>query len=202
MKKIKYLLLSSALVLGVVPQAQATKLPASNSHCVAYKTEKTLALVKNVTVIGSNCNISVTAKKQGGKYFAEVLVPIKSFNSGDKDRDKWVVKELKASKQPNLIFRTMAYSSADWSKMLKAGKASVKGVLIIAGRKYPVTSTATVKTSGSNAIVSGKVVSKFTNYGIQPPTVGPGGSVAKAKNYLELHYNLMSSKVKNMGIVK
>ena len=62
----------------------ATPVLKSGSHCVAWKTNKTLALVKRATAVGTSCNVTVKAVKSGANLGAEISVPIASFKSGEK----------------------------------------------------------------------------------------------------------------------
>ncbi len=198
-------LILGALMLGgtlAMPQADAAKLAVpSNSHCVAWKTNKTLGLVKRATAVGTSCNVTVKAIKKGGQLGAEVSVPIASFDSKEKKRDAEVLKILDASKQPNVIFKTAMLSPAQWQKMLSNGSGPVKGTLYIGKRAYPQTTVVKVKKAGSNVVVNGVLVTKFTKLGIKPPTVGPGGSIAKVDDYVELHFSFNSSKLQNKSVV-
>ena len=173
----------------------------SGSHCVAWKTNKTLALVKRATAVGTSCNVTVKAVKSGANLGAEISVPIASFSSGEKDRDKEVLKILEASKQPSLVFKVNPLSPAAWQAMLKNGSGPVKGNLFFGNRAHPLTAIAKVKKNGSNIEVYGDIVTKFSTLGIKPPVVGPGGSIAKVDDYLELHFNFVSSKVQNTSVV-
>ncbi|MBF2054179.1 MAG: YceI family protein [Candidatus Sericytochromatia bacterium] len=175
----------------------------SGQHCVAWRTQKTMAMVKRQEAIGTSCSVTVKASKTGdGKYQASVTIPISSFNSKEKDRDKEVLKILQADKQANIEFTTLPLTAAQWQTMLKNGQGAVRGSLKIAGKSYPINTVAKLRKSGSNIEVYGFVQTKFTALGIPAPQVGPGGSIAKVDDYLELHFNLVSSKVQNYAIVK
>ncbi|MGV3524571.1 MAG: YceI family protein [Candidatus Sericytochromatia bacterium] len=205
---LKHALMLGTLSLALLTPALAASLPArqvvaSGSHCVAWRTTKTLALVSQQEVVGNNCQITVKAQKNAaGKFFATVSVPIAGFNSKEPDRDKEVLKILKANVQPNVLFTTAPLTLAEWKTMLAKGGGLVRGTLAVGGRSFPMTANAKVRQSGGQIEVSGNIVTRFTNLGIQPPEVGPGGAIAKVPDYLELHYNLLSSKVQNIGIVK
>lgn len=195
-----FALLTTASAWAALPAKQVLT---SGQHCVAWRTAKTLAMVKRAEAIGTNCSITVQASSAGGgKYQAKVIVPIRAFNSQEKDRDKEVLNILKANQQPNLEFTTLPLTLDQWKGMLSRGQGAVRGTLKIGGKSYPVNSVAKVRKSGSNIEVYGVVKTKFTSLGIPAPQVGPGGSIAKVDDELELHYNLVSSKVQNFNIVK
>jgi len=196
------------LFFSLVSAVFATSLPSrqvlqQGSHCVAWRTTKTLALVSQHEVVGVSCQVSVTAKSAAGeKYSATVSIPINSFNSQEADRDKEVLKILKASVQPNLLFTTQAFSKAQWEALLAKGQGTVKGRLAVGGRSFPLAAIVKIRKNGGSIEVYGTIRTRFTAFGIQPPEVGPGGAIAKVPDYLELHFNLTSDKVQNYGIVK
>lgn len=179
---------------------QAAGVLGAGTHCVAWKTKKTLGLVKRVEPVGKSCQATVKAVKQGGKLGAEMSVPIRSFSSGDKDRDKEVPKILKANVQPNIEFKTALLSEAEWKKMLSAGSGTVKGTLKVGGKSVAMNVNAKLR-KGGNKEVYGQITTKFTTLGIKPPEVGPGGSIAKVDDYLELHFNFVASKLQNKAVV-
>ena len=189
------LILSTGLALASAPSSEAAGVVGAGKHCVAWKTNKTLGLVKRVSPVGMNCNVTVKAVKVGAKYSAEVIVPIRSFNSGEKDRDKEVLNILKANVSPNLVFKVDPLPLGTWKAMLKKGSGPVRGKLYIANKAKPLSTTAKIRKKGKVIEVYGVVRTKFTALGIKPPVVGPGGSIAKVDDYLELHFNLVSNKV-------
>ena len=195
-------LFAGALTFSSIPETQAASpVLAAGQHCVAWKTKKTLAMVKRVEPVGTNCSATIKALKVGDKYSAEITVPIAAFNSGEKDRDKEVLKILQANVAPNLVFTVDPLPASTWQTMLSKGSGPVRGKLSIAGKTYNLTATAKVRKSGSKVEVYGMIVTKYSDLGIKPPSVGPGGSIAKVDDYLELHFNFLSDKVLNKAIV-
>ena len=194
------LLLSLPAAAGSLPVRQVLS---SGSHCVAWRTSKTLALVSQQEVVGTSCQVGVTAQKNAdGKFSATVSIPIASFNSQEQDRDKGVLKILKASVQPNLLFSSQALSKSQWEGMLSQGHGVVRGNLSIGGRAFPISAPVKVRKSGNRIELSGIIRTTFSALGITPPEVGPGGAIAKVPDYLELHFNLTSDKVQNIGVIQ
>lgn len=195
-------MLVSALILlshsGVPTVAEAQSgILTSGTHCVAYKTRKTVALVSSEDVVGRNCNPIVSLRQEGSQLAVDVLVPVRWFNSGKGDRDQEVAKILKAQTYPTLFFRSQALPKAQWQKMAKAGQGTVSGTLSVAGRNIPVQATARArKVGGQNWEVSGLVRTAFSRLGIEPPKVA-GGVVAYAQDELELHFQLQSAKIQH-----
>lgn len=205
---LKRSLIAAGLFVSMALVAAAAGLPPRQvlppgSHCVAWRTTKTLAMVSQHEAVGTSCQVSVTAKAAGvGKYSASVSIPITSFNSQEPDRDKEVLKILKASVQPNLLFTTQSLTKSQWLDILAKGQGSVRGQLAIGGRSFPLGTTIKIRKQGNKIEVFGTIITRFTAFGITPPEVGPGGMIAKVPDYLELQFNLISGKVQNFGIVK
>lgn len=171
-------------------------------NCVAYKTHKTLAMVAESQIIGMNCNVSVKAlKTSNGLYSAEIQIPISGFDSKEKSRDKEVAKILKANINPNLIIKVTPLPATTWKSMLSTGSGTVHGQLYIGNAPQPVSATIHLAKSGNHLEVYGSIISKFSSFGIKPPEVGPGGMIAKAADYLELHFNFLDSKVQNSNLI-
>ncbi len=202
-KKSMPLFIAAGLALSLTSGEAESSTPVlqSGSHCVAYKTRKTVAAMSESTIVGTNCSVTVKAVKAGNNFKAEIAIPISSFNSNERDRDTEVAKMLKAGSQSSLIVTTEALPMAKWQEMLKRGSGLVRGQIKIGGRSYAIATTAKAAKVNGQIEVSGVIMTKFTAFGIPAPEVGPGGIIAKAPDYLELHYNFMSGKVQNKGAV-
>lgn len=200
----KYVLVSALILLsqsGVLTVAEAQSgILTSGTHCVAYKTRKTVALVSSEDVIGRNCSPVASLRQEGSNLAVDVLVPVRWFNSGKGDRDQEVAKILKAQTYPTLGFRSQALPKAQWQKMAKAGQGTVSGNLTVAGRTVSVQASARAhKVGGQNWEVSGVVRTTFSRMGLEPPKVA-GGVVAYAQDELELHFQLQSAKIQQSNL--
>lgn len=165
------------------------------SHCVAYKAEKVTFLFRKDAVIGKNCDISAQVLPEvGGLYHIEVNIPVRSFNSGDPDRDKDVTKILKGEERPEITFRSRGFSSDGWRELFAKEKFMLDGHLYIGNKSFPLKMDAHYSEKSDNAEVNGTVRLKFKDLDIKPPSVG-AGLVTKAKPDLELHFNLISGRI-------
>ncbi len=203
----KTFFITALFMLLSLPTAAASLPPrqilSAGSHCVAWRTSKTLALVSQQEVVGTSCQVSVSAQKNAdGKFSATVSIPISSFNSQEPDRDKEVLKILKASVQPHLLFSSQSLSKSQWEGILSQGHGVVRGKLSIGGRSFPISAAVKTHKSGNRIELSGVIRTTFSALGITPPEVGPGGAIAKVPDYLELHFNLTSDKVQNIGVIQ
>jgi hypothetical protein len=187
-------LLSSLLFASHV-WAAAPTLPDEGSHCVAYLAQKTMFLVSSGTVIGKNCDISAQVLPEvGGLYHIEVIIPIKSFQSGDADRDEDVAKSLKIEVKPELTFRSKAYSADEWRALFAKTDFELPGELAIGDKSYPLKVSSHYLQHDDQAEVEGMAKVKFEDFQIAPPKV-VGGIVAKTKPDFELHFHLLGSRI-------
>jgi hypothetical protein len=165
------------------------------SHCVAYKAEKVSFLFKKDAVVGKNCDISAQVLPEvGGLYHIEVNVPVRSFNSGDSERDKDVIKILKGEERPELTFRTKAMNADQWRELFAKKEFDLDGELFIGQKSFPLKMRATYQEKTDGAEVGGIVNLRFQDLEMRPPSVG-AGLVAKAKPELELHFHLVSGRI-------
>ncbi|MCC7406377.1 MAG: YceI family protein [Bdellovibrionales bacterium] len=185
------LLLSLAAVFA---GARAEILSSEESHCVAYKTRKTLFLVRSVDVVGKNCQVSSQVLPElGGRYLIEVRIQAGAFESGESERDRDVVKILKADKFQELIFRTSAWPALQWEQLFRQNSFVLGGELTIAGAAHPVQASVRLIRSGEAVVASGVITTQFKELGIEPPKLGMG-ILAQVKDNLELHFQLRGDK--------
>lgn len=150
--------------------------------CVAWKTKKRLMLVSNLEPVGLNCKIKIETVSEGSKVRVKVAVPVSGFDSGDSTRDEHVLEILKSSEHPNILFVSEPQDPKEW----KAGEPKeLNGKLSVAGKETPITLSIEKKKDSSWA--KGQLVSKFTTFGVEPPSVA-GGVITKVEDYLELHF--------------
>ncbi len=189
------LALVPALFLVSAFAATEPRLIEAGSHCVAYKVQKTMFLIKSDTVVGRNCEVSAQVLPEiGGLYRIEVNVPVRSFNSGDPDRDKDVLKLLHAQDRADLTFRSGAFSREQWRQLFAKKDFQLEGRLYIGNEAYPVTLNVEYNDRDALAEVRGEATVKFTDFAMKPPRVG-GGLVAKSKPEFQLLFNLVSNRI-------
>lgn len=165
------------------------------SHCVAYKVEKTMFFFKNGSVVGRNCDVSAQVLPEvGGLYHIEVNIPIRSFNSGDPDRDKDVVKILRGEQKPELTFRSKAFTADQWKDLFAKKSFALDGELSIGDTSFPLSLNVEYSEKPGLAEVHGEAKVRFEDFQLRPPKVG-GGVVAKSKPEFELFFNLVSSRI-------
>ncbi len=156
------------------------------NHCVAYRVEKTMFLVKSDTVEGRNCDVSAQVLPEvGGLYHIEVNIPVRGFNSGDKSRDEDVMRILKSQERPEITFRSEALSGEAWRTRFAQKEFPLEGKLSIGANSYPLTVNVAYVDQANSAEVHGAARVKFKDFEITPPKVG-GGLVAKSKPDFEL----------------
>lgn len=191
--------LSSLLFAFMVPSVWAAsdpKLPLPDgSHCVAYKVTKTMFLVSKDEVVGKNCDVSAQILPEvGGLYHIEVQIPIRSFDSGNEDRDKDVVKILKGDLRPEMTFKSKALTVDGWKELFAKGDFPIEGELLIGSKAFPLTLQTKYKKSDTQDEVDGAARVRFKDFDMDPPKAG-GGMVAKAKPEFDLYFHLLSQRI-------
>ncbi len=185
-----FVLTASSLSFG----QQKVDWPADKS-AVAWQTEKRMFLVKNTEPLGMNTEVQVEVTKNGEDQVIRATIPINKFNSGDQTRDKDVVQILKGDVQPNLEFTSRSLSSLEYQD-LKAGKLKdLSGILKIGGQDFPVKFDIAMSGEGGAQIVDGSLHATFTQFKIDPPSVG-GGLVAKVQDKLKLYLHFHAKDIK------
>lgn len=165
------------------------------AHCVAYQVEKVLFFIKTQTVVGKNCDVSAQVLPElGGLYRIEVNIPIRSFRSGDSERDKDVMRILMAEERPELTFRSKSLSSEGWRDLFAKKGFSLDGELTIGQNSFPLKLDVSYTDSDGKAEVDGEAKVKFTHFNLKPPTIA-GGIIVKAKPDLELYFRLQSQRI-------
>lgn len=177
------------LILGITSSlfAEDVTFP-EGKDCVAWKTKKAMFFVKVKDPVGINCKIKIETIPEGAKLRVKVLVPVNGFDSGESMRDSEVVDILKGDKFPNLVFLSEPLDPKEW----KTGTpTSLAGILNVAGNDTPI--SLQVKKEPTKNLVNGSVVSKFTTFKVEPPSVA-FGVMAKIDDYLELHFQVSIPK--------
>lgn len=91
-----------------------------------------------------------------------VVVQVKSFDSGNANRDSHAIEVLEALKYPNITFSSTGITE-------ESGKLSIKGNLNFHGTSRPVVINAVRKTDKDAVVVSGGFVINMKDYNIDPP---------------------------------
>lgn len=189
-------MLTSALVFvfGTFASVNATVI-GEGSHCVAYQAEKVIFFVSSSKVVGMNCDISAQVLPDvGGLFNIEVNVPVRSFTSGDTERDKDVMKLLQAEERAEITFRSKAMKVEEWKELFAQKSFKLPGEIVIGKKTFPLTVDAQYEDKTGFAEVRGLAKVKMQDFDISPPRVA-GGIVVKAKPDLELYFNLVSSRI-------
>ena len=188
------------LLFSLITWASASVLQ-TGDHCVAYKAEKKIFLIKTVTVIGKNCDVSSQVIPQvDGSYAIEMSVPVLSFHSGEPERDRDVVKVLKGDVESNLVFRSAPMTADQWKEKIKVGAFPLKGELEIGKESYPVEAQITVAKAADGFEADGIIKAKFKDFKMDPPKMF-GGMMASVKQDLELHFHVLGDRTLGMDSI-
>ena len=176
-------------------KAEDEKIFSSGDHCLAYRTPKKMFFFTDVIVIGKSCQVNASTEMEGTKKRFIVTVPVESFDSDSNRRDEVVMEILKAEDHPDLRFETDWISDSVIRNLLETGKGSLKGILSLAGRSYPVSFQMDFFSEGGNYRIEGHLDTNYTAFDMEPPVGGPGGFIAIVKDKLELLAHLQSAQI-------
>lgn len=190
------MLINSLLALTFAFGSMAMPSPfEEGSHCVAYQVEKVFLFIKTQTVVGKNCDVSAQVLPElGGLYHIEVNIPIRSFRSGDTERDKDVMRILRAEERPELTFRSKSLSSENWRELFSKKNFDLEGDLTIGENSFPLKIAIDYVDTDERAEVEGYAKVKFADFNLKPPTIA-GGIIVKSKPDLELFIRLQSQRI-------
>mgnify|MGYP001339396197 CR=1 FL=1 len=93
-----------------------------------------------------------------------VSVPVKSFDSGNSNRDSHALEVLEALKYRNVTFTSTGISE-------NAGQLSIQGNLTFHGVTHPIVIPAMKKTEGGQLKVEGRFEINMKDYEVSPPSL-------------------------------
>lgn len=152
-------------------------------------------LVSTVNPVGINCkfNSKIVTGERGRSL--ELRVPIEGFESGEPERDKEVLKILKAEVQPELVIRTEDLGAEGADKLFGKEKSELSAELTIGGKKFTIPKVSyQIEVREGVKFLVGHVSTTFSAFDIEPPAVA-GGLVAKVQDVLELHYQIRKDRI-------
>lgn len=164
-------------------------------HCVAWKTNKRLFMLKKESPEGINCSIQTSIEKGTSVYRFQGIFPIKGFNSGNESRDEHIRELLEENIQENLFYISEYISLTEWSRK-KNSNFELKGILKRGNKPYNITFTIRKEMKDGIAFWLGVAKTSFTAMGMEPPSVA-GGAIAKVNDELELHFQFREDKIIN-----
>ncbi|WP_108975596.1 hypothetical protein [Leptospira ryugenii] len=173
--------------------ADSIEFPKEES-CVAYRTSKRLFLVQEQTVVGLNCKIQTKIEKSTEGFSFEGTFPISGFDSKEPSRDEHVRELLEEKDQSSLVFVSDPISQIDWNKK-KGTSFELSGKLRKGNKDFKLNFRIKREIFQGKAVWTGSVKTKFTNLGMEPPSVALG-AVAKVRDDLELLFHFQESQIK------
>ena len=195
------ILLSAVLFvyfLGLGKHLEAEEIFQQGDHCLAYQTEETILLVFDLVVVGKTCEISARLESEGENTRYVVSFPIRSLDSGVDMRDKDVIEILSAESHPIIRFVSDFVTGEQVVEALIQGTTTLSGVLEVGGKPYKVLFPLKLSEHSGVWLVTGKLVTSFSEFGLELPAV-LGGVVADTRDYLELLVHLRLDRVHGLA---
>jgi hypothetical protein len=152
--------------------------------CVAWKTKKRMFLVKKVEPVGMSCDVKTIWSRESDRPRVQIKVAIASFNSGEAERDREVVKILKGDTHPEIVITSEPLLPSAVKDFVDGKDVEIKAEIEVAGTR--VNKVLVVRRQSSGGFARVEVKTAFKDFGIEPPSVG-GGAVAKVSEGLDLH---------------
>jgi polyisoprenoid-binding protein YceI len=170
MRALAVLILLGALGLPAAAQTVAV-LPAQSS--LSYTGS---ALLHSWT--GTSRQVSGTLGLSLGTPAATTIrlsVPVASFDSGNRTRDRTMREVTEAARFPTVTFVSRQVRADAWSGApgARRGRWTVTGDLTFHGVTRPVTSVVTVREAGGRFVASGRFDVSLTAHGVERPAIGP-----------------------------
>ena len=184
--------------LGLSKHLEAEEIFQQGDHCLAYQTEETILLVFDLVVVGKTCEISARVKREGENTRFVVSFPIRSLDSGIGMRDEDVSEILSVESQPDIRFVSDFLTWQQIRSALTQGTTKLAGVLEVAGKSHKVLFPLILSKQSGKWLVTGKLVTSFTDFGLELPNV-LWGVVADYPDYLELLVHLRFEQVQGLA---
>jgi polyisoprenoid-binding protein YceI len=128
----------------------------------------------------SNKSIIVYNEKTSAIEAVAVIVPVKSFDSGNSNRDSHALEALEALKFPNVSFSASNIQESN-------NELSIKGNLTFHGVTKPIEIKAKKTVSKGNIKIEGKFDINMKDYGVEPP----GLMGVRADEKISLNFNMV-----------
>ena len=178
--------------LGLKTQhLEAEEIFQQGEHCLAYKTEETILLFIDSDVLGKTCETTARLESEGEHTRYVVSFPIRSLDSGVDMRDEDVIEILSVESHPIIRFVSDFVTGEQVVEALVQGTTTLSGILEVGGKPYKVLFPLKLSEHSGVWLVTGKLVTSFSEFGLELPAV-LGGVVADTRDYLELlvHFRL------------
>lgn len=172
-------LLSAALILGLAMAPGAKVYEAVKGESVlTYRIKHPMHKVKGVTR-EFTCKVDLSPDTLSSKV--EVSADVKTFDSGNSNRDDHVLEAVKARKHPRVEFASDSVRKSD-------DGYRVFGKLTFAGTTRPVDFTVVPKHEGGKVRIAGSFTVKPTDYGVKPPSL----MFISAEDKLDIRFDLVA----------
>lgn len=175
------LLPAVALVLGLANPGFARVYEAIRDESVlTYRIKHPLHKVKGVTR-EFTCKVELSPDTLSSKV--EVSADVKTFDSGNSNRDDHVLEAVKARKHPRVEFVSDSVRKSD-------DGYRVFGKLTFAGKTRPVDFAVIPKHEGGKVRIAGGFTVKPTDYGVKPPSL----MFIAAEDKLDIRFDLVAKE--------
>ena len=177
---------------------EAEEIFQQGEHCLAYKTEETILLFIDSDVLGKTCEITARLESEGEHTRYVISFPIRSLDSGVDMRDEDVIEILSVESHPIIRFVSDFVTGEQVVEALIQGTTMISGVLEVSGKPYKVLFPLKLSEHSGVWLVTGKLVTSFSEFGLELPAV-LGGVVADTRDNLELLVHLRLDRIHGLA---
>ncbi len=166
-----------ALLIASTAMAQSLAIKVKKGTVSYRVTTQVLGGIGSQTVSAANNDLTGEVTYKNQLLTGKLVIPVKSFRSGNSTLDEHVLGILKAEQYPEIFFRIMEMALDEESlKKLLTGEAKiqkVRGELTVAGVSKIYDFDIRVEKLEKNLFrLSTEKEVKFTDFGITPPSFG------------------------------
>lgn len=117
-----------------------------------------------------------------------LTIPVQAMHSDRDGLDKNMQKALKASENPNIVFRMSAPPPpSSWAA--DGSNVTVNGVLEIAGQARPIEVPLRISSGADGMVLEGRKALRMTDFGIKPPAMMLG--TLKTADAIDIEFRLV-----------
>ncbi|WP_072680925.1 YceI family protein [Arcobacter sp. LA11] len=150
----------------------------NNNSNAYFKSQADMLLFIDDEIIGVNYNLRGKLDTEEGIVKGKIFIDSSSFDSDNETRNSHISEILNYQNFNNIIITIQEEVKID-------NKLFLKGNLFVNGVDKKVTIPVKKKQENNNIIYTGKIIVKYSDFNIEPPTVA-GGVIKKAKDEIEI----------------
>jgi polyisoprenoid-binding protein YceI len=175
-----------------------------SSSVAEYEAYMKVFFIGTEDIVGKNKFVSgeITWIKSNSsiQFYAQIVIDAAKFESDNETRDEHIREILEVNRYPQIIFELSAIEDFDTQKIVEEGKIPEEQIFVAVGTlqahgiskeiRFPIS----MQFEENHIVVEGTAQIKFTDFNIEPPTVG--WIVKRASDELNVKARISAVRVK------